>query len=148
MPDDPRTLQRLPPALLLLRAGVAVVMGVWGLDKFVNPEHAARVASHFYGVDGLGAGALALAGAAQLVVVLAFAAGFLRTWSYGAVALMHGVSTLSSWARYLDPWENLLFFAAWPMLAACVALFLLREADTWLSVDAARERGTAMRERT
>lgn len=44
---------------------------------------------------------------------------------------MHGVSTLVSWRDYLDPFEgpNLLFFAAWPMLAACFALFALRDFD-------------------
>jgi hypothetical protein len=26
--------------------------------------------------------------------------------------------------------DNLLFFAAWPMLAACFALYLLRDLDT------------------
>jgi len=41
--------------------------------------------------------------------------------------------------QYLNPWQNLLFFAAWPMLAACVALYLLRDADTLLSVDAKRQ---------
>jgi len=54
---------------------------------------------------------------------------------------MHTVSTLSSYAQYLDPFNNLLFFAAWPMLAACVALFLLRGHDTLLSWDARRPRG-------
>jgi len=65
-----------------------------------------------------------------------FAAGIARTWSYGLVLLMHAVSTFSSWKQYLDPYTgaNLLFFAAWPMLAALVALFLLREHDTLLSV--------------
>jgi putative oxidoreductase len=32
---------------------------------------------------------------------------------------------------YLAP--NLLFYAAWPMLAACVVLFLMRELDTLAS---------------
>jgi hypothetical protein len=38
---------------------------------------------------------------------------------------MHAVSTLSSWKMYLTPFAegpSLLFFAAWPMLAACVTL--------------------------
>jgi len=53
---------------------------------------------------------------------------------------MHGISTLSSWPRYIAAFDNLLFFAAWPMLAACVALFLLRDSDTLLSVDTLRQR--------
>jgi len=47
--------------------------------------------------------------------------------------VMHAVSTLSSFPQYIDAFNNLLFFAAWPMLAACIALFLLREHDTKLS---------------
>jgi hypothetical protein len=38
---------------------------------------------------------------------------------------MHAVSTLSSWKMYLTPFAegpSLPFFAAWPMLAACVTL--------------------------
>ena len=31
---------------------------------------------------------------------------------------------------YLEPFDHLLFFAAWPMLAACFALYLLRDDDT------------------
>jgi hypothetical protein len=30
----------------------------------------------------------------------------------------------------LAPFDNLLFFAAWPMLAACITLYLLRDLDT------------------
>lgn len=44
--------------------------------------------------------------------------------------LLHAVSTFSSFPQYLDPFKNLLFFAAWPMLAACIALYLLRDLDT------------------
>ena len=53
-------------------------------------------------------------GAAQLIVLAAFVTSFKRTWSYGVVLLMHGVSTFISYERYLDPWvgANLLFFAA------------------------------------
>ncbi len=49
---------------------------------------------------------------------------------------MHAVSTLSSFRQYLAPFKgpNLLFFAAWPMLAACIALFLLRDLDTLWTV--------------
>jgi len=49
------------------------------------------------------------------------------------VLLLHGVSTLSSFHQYRFPFENktnLLFFAAWPMLAACFTLYYLRDLDT------------------
>ncbi|MFW6039171.1 MAG: hypothetical protein ACOC9P_01695 [bacterium] len=126
---------RLRLSLLLLRLGVFIVMIMWTLDKFVNPDHSAAVAENFYMLPGLGAAALAVIGAVQLLIVLAFVAGFLKRISYGLVLLMHAVSTFSSYTQYLDPWNNLLFFAAWPMLAACVVLYLLRESDTLMTVD-------------
>lgn len=132
--------KRLRVSLLLLRLGVFVVMFVWTLDKFVAPDHAARVFEHFYQLEGMGPGILDAIGAVQLVVILGFVAGLFRTWTYGLVLAMHAVSTLSSWPQYLAAFDNLLFFAAWPMLAACIALFLLRDSDTMLSLDALRHR--------
>jgi putative oxidoreductase len=125
VPDD-----RLTWSLFLLRAGVFIVMLIWTLDKFVQPEHTAAVFQNFYGIGGLDTTVFYVLGAIQMVIILAFAAGIMKTWSYGAVMLFHSVSTLSSYNQYLDAFNNLLFFAAWPMLAACVALFMLRDFDT------------------
>lgn len=122
----------LPLSLLLLRLGIAIVMGFWTADKILNPDHAGAVFKNFYGLGGVGNEALLVIGLIQAVIVLAFAVGFFKTATYAAVLLMHSVSTLSSWRQYLDPFENLLFLAAWPMLAACVALFLMRRHDRLL----------------
>lgn len=137
--------RQLPLSLFLLRLGVGLVMAMWTVDKIINPDHADVVFSNFYGLDAQGPIVLIALGLVQGVVVIAFLAGALRTLSYGAVFAMHGVSTLASWRQYFDPFENLLFFAAWPMLAACFTLFLLRRADTLFSVDQAlmRRRETA-----
>jgi len=70
----------------------------------------------------------------ELIIILGFAAGFMKRWTYGLVTLLHAVSTLASFGKYVEPFSNLLFFAAWPMLAACVALYLLRDSDTLLVV--------------
>jgi hypothetical protein len=55
---------------------------------------------------------------------------------------MHTASTASSYAQLLNPWggdrPQLLFWAAVPVLAAMIALFVLRDRDRLLSVDAAR----------
>jgi len=126
--------QRLATSLLALRLGVFLVMLMWTLDKFVNPGHAAAVFENFYGLAEFGGMLLAILGAAELLLVLAFVAGLWKRWTYGAVLVLHGISTLSSYAQYLSPWDNLLFFAAWPMLAACFALYLLRDQDTLLTV--------------
>lgn len=45
---------RLSWSLLLLRLGVFLVMLMWTLDKFVQPEHAAKVFEGFYGLGGFG----------------------------------------------------------------------------------------------
>ncbi|NJM34000.1 MAG: hypothetical protein HC850_04010 [Rhodomicrobium sp.] len=74
-------------------------------------------------------------GVAQTLVVVAFAAGAFKFWTYGALLAMHSVSTLSTWQRLIDPYTlpNHLFWAAVPTLAALLALFLLRRYDTLLA---------------
>lgn len=129
-------IRHLPLSLLLLRLSVALVLIVWTADKFLNPGHNVAILESFYGIGGAPNWVSYLFGAVQVAVVGAFLLGAFKTVSYGAVLLMHGASTLSSYAQYLDPYTgaNLLFFAAWPMFAACAALFLLREHDTLWAV--------------
>ncbi len=124
-------------ALLLLRLGVFIVMFIWTLDKFVRPEHAAKVFAGFYAIEGLGNLPLYLIGAVEMVLLLGFLLACCKRLTYGFVLVLHGISTLSSFKQYLNPFvgPNLLFFAAWPMLAACVALYLLRDSDTFLALD-------------
>jgi len=128
--------RHLPLSLLLIRASVVLMLAPWIVDKFRNPAHAIGVFESFYGLGGMAEPLVYAIGIAQVILVACFALGLVRTLSYGLVTLMHAGSTLSSWQQYLDPFEgaNLLFFAAWPMLAACVALFLLREHDTLLAL--------------
>lgn len=126
---------RIANALLLLRLSVFVVMIMWTLDKFINPQHSGAVFKNFYGLDGLSSTVFTIIGLLQLLVVLAFVAGFMKRYSYGIVLILHGISTLSSWQQYLDAFNNLLFFAAWPMLAACIALYVLRDLDTRWTID-------------
>ncbi len=127
---------RVATALLGLRLGVFLVMLMWTLDKFVNVEHANHVFATFYGLASIGPTVMRALGVAELLIVLAFVVGYRKRLSYGAVLVLHGMSTLSSYRQYLDPFNNLLFFAAWPMLAACVALYLLRDLDTRFTVGA------------
>jgi len=64
-----------------------------------------------------------------------------KTLSYGLGLLLHAVSTLATYQELFAPFgANHLFLAALPVLAAFIALFLLRRQDTLLSLDAsARE---------
>ena len=124
---------RVSLALFFLRISVFLVMLMWTLDKFVRPEHAARVYEHFYFIGGLSDIIFYGLAAIELVILLAFVAGLFKRLTYGAVLIFHAVSTLSTYKIYLDPFAdgpNLLFFAAWPMLAACFALYYLRDQDT------------------
>jgi hypothetical protein len=126
--------RRLAISLLLLRLSLGLVMMVWAFDKILNPGHGAAVFESFYGLSGIGESLIPMIGIAQALLVVAFLLGVARTWTYGAVLLMHGVTTLVSWSAYLQPLKNILFFAAWPMLAGLIALFLLRHEDRIASV--------------
>lgn len=118
---------RIEYSLFLLRLGVFIVMFVWTLDKFINPEHAAIVYKHFYFMD-VELSMMTIVAVVEMAIILAFVAGLYKRFTYGFVIIVHGISTLSSWKQYTVD-INLLFFAAWPMLAACVALYLLRDLD-------------------
>ena len=126
---------RLP--LLLMRISVFVVMLAWTIDKFVKPEHAANVFKKYFLITGMSSTAAFALGAAEMLLIIAFVAGFRKRLTYGAVLLFHGLSTLASYKQYINPYETgtLLFFAAWPMLAACYALYALRDLDTLWCVD-------------
>ncbi len=126
------TTHRLPLALFGLRLSVFTVMAFWTVDKFANPGHAAKVMEIFYGIGGLGQTVVYLVGGLEVILIVGFVLGIQKRWTYGLVFLLHAVSTLSSYKQYFNPWDspNLLFFAAWPMLAACFALYYLRDADT------------------
>jgi hypothetical protein len=120
---------RLSISLLLLRLSLGLVMMVWAFDKILNPGHGAAVLEGFYGLAGVGEQLIRMIGIAQGLIVLGFLLGVTKTWTYGAVLLMHAVTTLVSWSAYLKPLDNILFFSAWPMLAGLVTLFLLRDED-------------------
>ncbi len=123
------TQRRLSISLLLLRLSLGLVMMVWAFDKILNPSHGAGVLDAFYGVSGVGEQLIRGLGIIQGLIVLGFLLGVAKTWTYGAVLLMHVVTTLVSFKAYLEPLENILFFSAWPMLAALITLFLLRDED-------------------
>ncbi|MEL0636507.1 hypothetical protein V6259_06970 [Marinomonas sp. TI.3.20] len=128
--------EKLEWSLLGLRLGVFIVLLMWTIDKFINPGHAAVVLKVFYSIPALGNSITYLIGALQLALVLSFLIGFQKRWVTLIILIMHLSSTLVSFGRYLDPWAgaNLLFFAAWPMLAAIFMLYLFREYDNKFSI--------------
>ena len=119
-------------SMLFLRLTVFLVIFMWTIDKFINPGHAAKVYEKFYYIAGLESLAMHAIAAIEIIVLILFFIGFKKTYTYGTILAIHTVSTLSAFNQYLSPFEgpNLLFFAAWPMLAACLMLFLFRKEDT------------------
>jgi putative oxidoreductase len=67
---------RLPLALLLLRASVFLVLFVWTVDKFVEPQHASKIMEQFYSIGGVGNAPIYVLATLELVVILAFLFGF------------------------------------------------------------------------
>lgn len=128
--------QRVSLVLLLTRISIFIAMIIWVIDKFARPEHTAAVFQAFYGIGGIGSAVSYLLGAVQLVIMLSFLVGYQKKITYGIVLLMHTASTLVSFPKYLAPFEsaNILFYASWPMLAACFALYYLRDSDTRATV--------------
>ncbi|MFV8409166.1 hypothetical protein [Vibrio owensii] len=128
---QPKLQRQLGLGLLALRLSIALVFIMWALDKVLVPEHAMKVFSGFYGLD-ISSGFSVALGIAQLVFIGIFVAGLWKNLTYLAILVLHAGSTFSSFAKYLDPFNNLLFFAAWPMLAACFTLYLLRDHDIYV----------------
>ncbi|MFV2057154.1 MAG: hypothetical protein ACC707_11850 [Thiohalomonadales bacterium] len=122
---------RLKISLLLLRYGIALVFIVWSLDKLLNTTRT----KEFY--PGLSLDTTVVMGMLEIILVLAFLLGLYKSYSYAIVLIMHTVSTFLPWQYYLQPFiakTNLLYFTAWPMLAACIAIYLLRQQDTLLTI--------------
>jgi len=124
-------------SLLLMRISVFTVMLMWTLDKFINPSHSAKVFEKFYFIAGLESSIMAIIASIELVILAGFVLGVYKRFCYAAVLAFHAVSTFSSYQQYLSPFDgpHLLFFAAWPMLAGCLMLYLLREDDRLLSLN-------------
>ena len=127
--------QQLKIGLLLIRLSTGIFFLIWSIEKLIYPEITQKVFSRFYMIDisptiSYGVGIL------QTIIILAFMAGLFKTWTYGAILGMHAVSTLSTYKELLNPYEppNHLFWAAVPLLAALVALFLMRKEDKLLTL--------------
>jgi hypothetical protein len=132
---------KLPLALFIMRVTIAAFFAIWAIEKFVKPDTTGRIWAKFYLIEGLPhAGSYAI-GVLQLLLVIALLLGIWKFWSTGALMLMHGVSTLSTWALLIDPYSgsNHLFWAAVPTLGALIALFLLRDEDTLYTLGNSRD---------
>lgn len=122
-------------SLFILRYALTAFLAVWVVEKFLEPETTQAIWGRFYGFDDLSLNASYIIGGVQAVALLAFVTGFAKFFSYGFWLVCHGYGTIMSYGPLLNPYEgsNHLFWAAVPVLAAFLALFLLRNEDTILA---------------
>ncbi len=109
-------------------------MFAWTVDKFINPAHATAILERFYFIGGASEMVVLAIASAEMLLILAFVAGMWKKITYGLILLFHGLTTLASWNSYIPPDVSLTFFAAWPMFAASIALYMLRDLDVKYSL--------------
>lgn len=130
------TIKKLKCGLLFLRYSVFLVMLMWTIDKILRGPHAAGIIKKFYYFEVPTGTFMTVLGVLELILLIGFLVGFKKRITYGLILIFHFLSTVSSFKQYFNPFEgpHLLFFAAWPMLAACWMLYMLREEDTLLTL--------------
>ena len=123
---------KLTNCLFYIRISIALVLIMWTIDKFINPAHGVGVFEKFYFIAGLETQIMTIIGVLEMALIALFLIGRFKNITYLAVLIIHAVSTITPYGVYLDPFAGagLLFFAAWPMLAACYMLYVFREDDT------------------
>lgn len=114
-----------------LRIGMGLFLAAWGVDKLVATEGSVGIFSNFYGMD-LGAVAIQLFGAAEILLGMALAVGLFRIATAWIQLVVNAVSTLASWKQIIDPWGLFgltdggthLFLASIVITAASIVLVL------------------------
>jgi len=117
---------------------------VWATLKFHHPEWQRNIFEGAYNIsfftvtDNLSY----FLGTLQIIVVLAFVSGFMRTWTYGLMMLMSAagvIGSLSSFMVYYNYPKNLMLTSI-PTLGALIALFLLRDLDNLFSLSGRKQK--------
>ena len=129
---------RLP--LFATRVLIALFLLPWVAMRFATPDSARGVADKYYGFGDAPEIVFTLLAIGWAVLLLTFAAGFAKRVSYGLVLVLHTIGTIAT-IPYLIPGTddfNILFMAALPTIGAMWLLYLLRDHDTLLSLDALR----------
>lgn len=87
----------------ILRIGMGLFLILWGVDKWVASNDSVGIFSYFYGLD-VGVAMVRAAGAAEIVLGIALAAGLFPPVTAWIQLLVNAASTLASWRQILDPW--------------------------------------------
>lgn len=138
-----------PLGLLLLRWGCAWFIFVWAVAKFTAPGQYRSIMKRFDGVD-VDLTWVYVIGVAQILICVAVFLGAFRTFSYAALAAIHGFTITRIWERLVDPFAvnangfpvNRNSSIALGMLLAMLALWLLRNRDVWSMDGWSRRRRT------
>ncbi len=129
-------MHRLPFSLFLLRLSIFVVMFISVVNKFINPGDTAAVWARYYMVNNLNELMVYVIGLVQGFFVLAFLLGVKKGVSYFVVLFMQVAFVAATYTQYLHPWSvNGRWFDAWVVLMACLALYILRDSDTFASTN-------------
>ena len=141
-------IKRIEIALLIMRITAAIFLGLWATLKFHHPEWQRNIFEGAYNIsfftvsDNLSY----FLGTVQIIIVLAFVSGFMRTYSYGLMMLMSAAGVLGSLGSFININEAGEIYAAYakypknlmltsiPTLGALVALFILRDMDNLFSL--------------
>lgn len=129
--------RRIEIALLIIRITAAIFLGLWATLKFLRPEWFRNIVNHSYHfpIQQLTDSQIYFVGFLQIITVLAFVSGFMRTWTYGLMVLMSAagvLGSLGSFMVYYNYPKNLMLTSI-PTLGALIALFLLRDMDNLFS---------------
>ncbi|MEO0361872.1 MAG: hypothetical protein AAF322_12215, partial [Pseudomonadota bacterium] len=129
------------------RVTLFIMMLMWALLKITAPQSYAGgddgggIFGSYYGV-GVGGGVVLFVGVAQIAFLLAFLAGVAKFVTTGGVMIMNLATLLVSLPTILPAFAgggNILFAASFPVFGASLALFLMRERDTFLSAGSKTE---------
>ncbi|MBI3547833.1 MAG: hypothetical protein HY078_02150 [Elusimicrobia bacterium] len=116
--------------LLLLRIGLGLYLLLWSLSHLAHPDATQGLLERAAHVHASPAAAYAI-GVALVALSLAFLAGVWKLGTYSAAAVVQGAASLSAFRGLLHPFDKPpQAFAAIPLLAAFVALLLLRDKDS------------------
>lgn len=127
--------KNLKLGLFILRITTGIFFLAWAIEKLFNPGHAVAISKKFYGLEISPEITLAI-GVAQIAITILFMLGLYKKWTTGFLLAIHTVAVASTWQKLIFAYtaKGLLFWAAVPVLAGLLLLFLARSDDTMCSI--------------
>ena len=144
----------LRSTLFILRVTLGIFLLQWGIEKIFFTSFSININRVFYGEIVPGTQTVwQIIGVLEVLLAVSIIAGFQQRWTYLIGFIVHGISTVSSWERLINPYAtqmismqargpeffpypfNHLFMTAVPVLAAFWLIYRLRESDTMFALD-------------